>query len=91
MEAQLTKEPLADALAGQRIRKSVVQELAARREELTRHHPDQWIALYREGDEFKTFAAASLEELIHESDNRGLDRNLTAIGLLETKKKKLIL
>ena len=65
--------------------------MAARREELTRQFPDQWVALYHDGEGFQTFVAKSQEELIQERDRRGLEKDFVTFTLLETERRTFIL
>lgn len=69
----------------------LVRELFARKKALTAKHPDQWVALYREGDGYGYFTASSLTALLNESDARGLDRGGIATELLSRKERTFIL
>ena len=91
MTPQLTERNRRGAFAEYQARSRVVKRLAARRKELTKQFPNQWIALYHDGEAFQVFAAASQEELIRETDERGLKRDLVAIAFLETEKQTFIL
>ena len=69
----------------------LMRELFARKKALTAKHPDQYVALYREGDGYGYFTAATFTELLDESDARGLDRGGIATAFLHRKEPTYIL
>ena len=71
--------------------KKAVRELASRREKITKEYPDQWVALYHDGEGFRVFAAPSQERLLRQIDELGLDREVVATEFLNTKKRTLML
>ena len=71
--------------------KRAARELASRREEITKDYPDQWVALYHDGEEFRLFAAKTQKKLLKRVDVLGLDRDVVATEFLSTEKRTLIL
>ena len=69
----------------------LVRELSARKKALTAKHPDQYVALYRDGDGYEYFTAADFTALLEESDARGLDRGAIATAFLHRKEPTYIL
>ncbi len=68
-----------------------VQRMDAQLKQLTKHHPNQWVALTGyEGNE-ALFFAPSLEEVLQKIDECGFPRSEAVVKFLNTKPHKWIL